>query len=54
MGVIYTYPRKRRFQNAVLGCVLLRKNFQNGIPTCSTTKYPGLKVCGKICSQMYM
>jgi hypothetical protein len=37
-GVSYTDPRKRRFQNVILGCVLLRKNFWNGVLAYSFTK----------------
>jgi hypothetical protein len=34
----YTNVRKERFQNAVLACILLRKNFQNGVLARSVTK----------------
>jgi hypothetical protein len=40
MEFIYTDPRKRRFWNAVLGCILLRKNFQNSVLAHSVTKIP--------------
>jgi hypothetical protein len=32
-NVSYTSARKKRFQNAVLACILLRKNFQNDVPS---------------------
>jgi hypothetical protein len=45
-GVSYTDPRKKGFWNAVVACVLLIKNFQNGILACSITKIPlGLFLC---------
>jgi hypothetical protein len=39
-GVNYTNPKKRRFQNAIQGCILLRRNFWNSISTCSVKKIP--------------
>jgi hypothetical protein len=33
-------PAKKRFWNTVLVCILLRKNFWNGVPGCSITKIP--------------
>jgi hypothetical protein len=36
----YTDPGKRRFRNASRGCVLLRKNLQNGVPARSVIKIP--------------
>jgi hypothetical protein len=40
-GVVsYINARKHRFQNAIPSCVLLRKNFQNGIPVHCVTKIP--------------
>jgi hypothetical protein len=32
-GVSHTNAMKKRFQNAVPACVLLRKNLQSGIPS---------------------
>jgi len=37
---LHGLDRKRRFQNAVLGCVHLRKNFRNGVPVLSVTEIP--------------
>jgi hypothetical protein len=31
-GVSYIDARGKRFQNAILACVVLRKNFQNSFP----------------------
>jgi hypothetical protein len=42
MGISYTDFRGK-FRNTVLGCILLRKNFQNGVPACSITKIPLIK-----------
>jgi hypothetical protein len=39
-GVIYTSARERSFWDAVTACVLLRKNFQNGVLARSITKIP--------------
>jgi hypothetical protein len=39
-GVSYTNARKKGFWNAIMACVLLRKNFQNGVLAPSITKYP--------------
>jgi hypothetical protein len=36
-GVTYIGARKKRFQNAIPACILLRKNFKNDIPS---QKYP--------------
>jgi hypothetical protein len=33
-------PGKRRFWNAVLACILLRNNFENGVPARSVRKIP--------------
>jgi hypothetical protein len=38
MGVSYTDPTKKRFQNAILGWILLRKNFWNSVLVRSATK----------------
>jgi hypothetical protein len=46
MGVIYTDPGKRDSRTQIPGCVLLRKNFQNGIPAHSITEIP--LVLGKV------
>jgi hypothetical protein len=32
-GVIILMPRKKGFQNTVPACIILRKNFQNGVPS---------------------
>jgi hypothetical protein len=41
VGITYTDVRKKkRFRNAVLACVLQRKNLRNGIPARSVTKIP--------------
>jgi hypothetical protein len=37
-GVSYTDSRRKRFQNAIPACILLRKNFPNSVPACSVTK----------------
>jgi hypothetical protein len=37
-GVSYIDARKKRFQNAGPACVVLRKNFWNGVLVCSITK----------------
>jgi hypothetical protein len=37
-GVSYIDARKERFRDAVLACILLRKNFQNGVLVRSVTK----------------
>jgi hypothetical protein len=39
-GVSYINPRKKRFQNTIPVCALLRKNFQNGVLERSATKKP--------------
>jgi hypothetical protein len=39
-GVNYIDAMKKRFQNAVLACVLPRKNFWNGVLAHSITKTP--------------
>jgi hypothetical protein len=39
-AVSYANAWKKRFQNAVLACVLLGKNFWNSIPVYSDTKVP--------------
>jgi hypothetical protein len=36
-GVIYTNSRNKRFRNTVQACVLMRKNFRNGVPVRSVT-----------------
>jgi hypothetical protein len=38
VGISYTDPRKRRFWNAVLDYIFLRKNIRNGVPEHSITK----------------
>jgi hypothetical protein len=38
--VNYTDASRRRFQSAVLVCILLRKNFWSSIPVHSFTKIP--------------
>jgi hypothetical protein len=38
--VIPMSGKKKRFWNAVLACILLRKNFWNGVPARSITKIP--------------
>jgi hypothetical protein len=38
--VSYTDAGKKRFQNVIPVCVLLRKNFQNCVLACSVTKIP--------------
>jgi hypothetical protein len=37
-GVSYIDGRRKTFRNIVLACVLLRKNFWNGVPARSVTK----------------
>jgi hypothetical protein len=39
-GVSYINSRKKRFQNTIPVCTLLRKNFQNGVLEHSATKKP--------------
>jgi hypothetical protein len=39
-GGTIAMPGKEKFWNAFLGCILLRKNFQNGVLACSFTKIP--------------
>jgi hypothetical protein len=39
-GVSYINARKKRFWNTVPACVLLRLNFQNGVPAHSVKKCP--------------
>jgi hypothetical protein len=38
VGVGYIYAKNERFWNTIPACVLLRKNFQNGVPACSIRK----------------
>jgi hypothetical protein len=38
--LVISMPGKKRFHNTVAACVLLRKNFQNGILAHSITKMP--------------
>jgi hypothetical protein len=42
-GVSYTNSRKKGFQNVVLACILLTKNFWNGVPARSITKITAVK-----------
>jgi hypothetical protein len=39
-SVSYIDARNERFQNAILACILLRKNFRNSVLACSITKVP--------------
>jgi hypothetical protein len=39
-GVSYAYAGEKRCWNSVPACVLVRQNFQNGVPACSITKIP--------------
>jgi hypothetical protein len=39
-GVSYIDAREKMFRNTVLACILLRKNFWNGVPACSIIQIP--------------
>jgi hypothetical protein len=39
-GELYCCPQKEEFWNDILVCVLLRKNFQNGLLVRCVTKIP--------------
>jgi hypothetical protein len=52
VGITYTDVRKKkRFRNAVLACVLQRKNLRNGIPARSVTKIPLITISEILQSQ---